>query len=93
MSDRQRTETVRAGDELPVSQTVLETVAEVTGNDVTALAPLYEAVEPEALDDLLSPRPNGDGEPLGIAFEYSGCQVTVERKGETVTVTATPETV
>ena len=93
MTDSQYSVTTTAGDELPVSQAVVESVADATSRDVADLAPLVRTVDPDALDGLLAPRPGNKSGPLGLTFEYSGCRVTVERRedgGVTVSVRNEP---
>jgi hypothetical protein len=94
VSERQRTVTIATDDELPVSQAVLETIADATATDAMNLPPLYRAVDPEALDALLVPRGSDDGAPVTLAFDYHDCQVTVEREDEdtvTISVATGPE--
>ena len=81
-----------AGDELPVSQAVLETVADAAACDTTDLEPLYRAIDPEALDAVLAPRPSGDSGPVGVAFTYDDYRVTVERGDENTVAVAVSET-
>lgn len=61
---------------------VVEVVARQSDTDPVALPPLYEAVDPDALDDLLCPRPERD-EPVGVCvqFPYAGYRVTVDGDG------------
>lgn len=72
------------------SERVVEKVAEQEGVSPTALSrPLNEVVDPEALDALFEPQP--DGRPRGdgrVEFEYYGYMVTVDVDG-TVTVDET----
>lgn len=83
--------TVTTADDGAVSGVVAETVAEVKGCGLTDLDPLYGAIDPDALDALFDERSDGDGDAVGITFEYSGCRVTVERgSDDAVVVTATP---
>lgn len=57
----------------PTSTTVLEAIAEVKGVDIVELSPpLYETVDPEALDKLFQ---GGHGE---VHFEYLDYEVTVD---------------
>ncbi len=78
-----------------VSRAVIAATSDATGRDVTELQPLFRAVDPDALDALLAPRSaERGGGPLGIAFAYGGCRVTVERIEDgtaSVTVARTPE--
>ncbi|WP_247728728.1 HalOD1 output domain-containing protein [Halovivax limisalsi] len=71
----------------PVSQAVVEAVAEAEGIDVTdveppAFEPLYEVVDPEALDLLFAPTVGGAERAAGsVSFEYAGHDVTVYSDG------------
>ena len=70
------------------SARVIEAVAEARGVDPLDLPPLYDVIDPDALNRLFnsdSPgRPNGPGR---VTFTLSGCEVVVESDGE-VTATA-----
>lgn len=62
-----------------VSTSVVQGVAAVTGDAPTEIEPLYEAVDPDALDRLVaSLRGDGGGE---VRFVLDGCEVTVEADG------------
>lgn len=60
-----------------VSTAVVCHVASVTDSDPTALPPLYDAIDPEALNRLV----DGSDE-LVVEFEYDGFRVTVTGDGE-----------
>ena len=64
------------------STAVVETVAAVLDREPTAFDPLFEAVDPEALDAVTL---SADGL---VSFRYAGCLVTVATTG---TVTVEPE--
>lgn len=67
----------------PPSIGVLEAVTAATGTPATDLRPLYEVVDPDALDDLFRPSA-GDGHANGaVSFRYAGCTVTVHADGRT----------
>lgn len=54
-------------------------VAAARDRPVTALAPLYDAVDPDALDRLVEPPGTGaDGGTVAVTFEYEGTTVTVD---------------
>ncbi|WP_436345552.1 HalOD1 output domain-containing protein [Natronorubrum sp. FCH18a] len=59
---------------------VVSAVAEVEGADPVELPPLYEAIDPEALNDLLTSRP----EPVTVSFQYAGYDVDVRGSGKVV---------
>jgi hypothetical protein len=54
------------------SEAVVAAVADRAGVDRTDLPPLFEAVDPDALDALFA-----DRRPGRVAFEYAGYEVTV----------------
>lgn len=59
----------------PVSRTIVAAVAAHTGTDPLELEPLYDTVDPDALDSLF-----GTGEDQSstrVAFTYCGCDVVV----------------
>lgn len=69
-------------DRETVSEAVVLAVAEAEGCVPTALDPLTETVDPDALDDLFNP---GNGRSrrtnIYISFIYSQSQVTIARGG------------
>jgi len=71
----------RASSQSP-SERVVAAVAETEGVDPRNLTPLYEAVDPEALDALLQRRGNSPGiDGIGVTFTYHGYEVTVREDG------------
>ena len=67
------------GSETPPSIRVVETVADALDADPTELGPLYEAVDPDALDALFESPERFTGGCVTFAFE--GCTVTVDADG------------
>lgn len=65
----------------PPSQAVVERVASCEGVDHTALVPLYEVIDPDALDGLIETSAPNDPA-LQIEFTYHGYDVTVTSDGE-----------
>ena len=67
------------------STAVIETVAVASDREPTGIEPLYEVIDPDALDALV--RANGD-EPVGVGttvtFEFGGQSVTVHGGGSVV---------
>lgn len=59
------------------SEAVVNVVAAIEETDPVALSPLFEAVEPDALDALADSVRDGDDESLRLTFSYEGHQVTV----------------
>ena len=63
------------------STAVVETMADVLGRDPTDLAPLFEVVDPQALDRLCARRvPHREGDRT-VAFTYLDHEVTVKSLG------------
>jgi hypothetical protein len=74
------------------SRRVVREVAEATGSDPTDLPPLYEVVDPDALDGLFRSR-TAESETSGtevagsgpvVRFSYADRHVSVRRDGVTV---------
>lgn len=67
----------------PLSTRVVERVATFKGTDSVELDPLYEAIDPDALNRLFT---NASGASRGgqISFAYCGCEVIVEDDGQVV---------
>lgn len=59
-------------DESP-SEAVLRSVATITGVTAVELDPLYETIDPDALDALFE-----GNAPASVTFFYAGCRVVVE---------------
>lgn len=57
------------------STAVVETVADVTGQDVTDLPPLHGHVDSDALDALLTTDAGGSDDSIRVTFEYAGYRV------------------
>ncbi len=72
-----------------MSTEIVQRVATVTGREVTQLPPLYETIDPEALDAVIDSATT-DESSLALRFAYSGCQVLVDGSG-TVRVEITPD--
>ena len=69
----------RDGANTPV-YTVVSAVAEVTDSDPVDLPPLYDAVDPEALNDLFTAR--ADPTVDQVTFRYAGYSIVVRGSGE-----------
>jgi len=70
--------TVPLEDDRPTTQTVVETVAAVEGVDATDLStPLYDSVDPDALDSLCAVSNERDP-PMRVEFRYAGYLVCVQ---------------
>lgn len=57
----------------PISERVVRAVATYTDTDPLELPPLYDAIDPDALNALVSELSGG-----GLSFQYAGHSVTVE---------------
>ena len=59
-------------------ETVLTAVAEQEDTSPTALEPLYDVIDPDALNRLFAPTNGGEARTLGrVVFSYCGYEVTV----------------
>ena len=65
----------------PVSTKVVQQVAAVTGQEVAQLQPLYDTIDPEALDAIMNSGAADTPSPI-IQFTYSGYRITVDESGE-----------
>lgn len=63
----------------PVSHTVIAAVSEVTNCDPIELDPLYEYIDPEALDTIFRSSSTGDTnhDEVCLEFDYKTTRVTV----------------
>jgi hypothetical protein len=61
------------------SAAVTEHISAMTGREQTDFAPLYETIDPEALDSLVDSSDRST--PVSISFEYAGHSVTVRSDG------------
>jgi len=83
MAATERGNGVEIDDEWEPSTAIVRAVSSHTGQSVMELPPLYEAVDPDALDALFSGR-----QTLGVlTFAYAGHDVTI-RTDQTVDVVA-----
>ncbi|GAB7018289.1 HalOD1 output domain-containing protein [Halostagnicola bangensis] len=75
----------------PLSVQLVRKIAEKEGIDPTELdAPLYDVINPEALNELFEPRRNGESRCGTVEFTYQGYQIVVEQDdsggGPTITL-------
>lgn len=70
----------------PLSTRVVTAVAETLECETTELDPLYQYIDPDALDQLFAPHLDGTKRIGYVRFEMEGCQVVVE-SDRTVDVT------
>ncbi|MFP8953906.1 HalOD1 output domain-containing protein [Natrialbaceae archaeon A-arb3/5] len=72
-------------DTASVSIAIVNAVAAKREDDPTSLPPLYDWIDPDALDQLFT-----NGHELAISFEYDDHEISVERvNGFTITVDGT----
>lgn len=77
----------RTTPDQPPSEAVVEAVAEVPGtaasgaDDPTALPPLYDVVDTDALNALFERAWDSDVAGVSVTFRYADCIVTVEGTG------------
>ena len=64
-----------------VSAAVIDAVGSVSDQDTTEMPPLYESVDPDALDALFS-RSRSIDDPQSVQFEFNGHHVRVENDGD-----------
>lgn len=71
------------GDGDCISTTVINAVAAVVGKAPSDLQPLYDAIDPDALDSLLRSFrcTEAGGDRAVVAFRFDECEVTVESDG------------
>lgn len=76
-----------SGGDSTVTARIVSTIAELEGVDPVALdSPLYEAVDPDALEALVQ---DGSEASVTVGFDYAGYRVTVVSEDE-LSVEATP---
>lgn len=64
------------------SESVVATIAALAGEEPTELTPLYEAVEPDAIDALVEhARRTGHPDRTRLTFAYAGYEVSVRGDG------------
>jgi hypothetical protein len=74
----------------PPSAAVVETVATALDCDPMEMDPLYEYIDPDALDDLVGASDsNPTGRETSISFRFDGHRVTVSGSGEVAVRTVT----
>jgi hypothetical protein len=70
---------VERNDTVPTCTAVIEAVAAVSDRDATDLPPLYESIDPDALNMLFDPVDDHSDRPLAVSFTYFGYRVRVDR--------------
>lgn len=75
-------DTLDADEDDPVSQRVVAKVAAATDSDPLELDPLYQSIDPDALDRLFGGDADVPRETEGfVQFSVSGCEVVVRADG------------
>lgn len=71
-----------------ISVAVVTAVADILGRDPNTIEPLYNAIDPEALDALFVPT-RTNSRPVGgqVTFSLEGCDVAVYANGRVEVVT------
>lgn len=69
-------------NERPASVRVMEALSAQANVDPLELRPLYEVVDPDALDALFRGTSDGRSAPTTVRFEYEGYTVAVRGDGE-----------
>jgi hypothetical protein len=59
---------------------IVEAVAAATGQDTTQLAPLYQELDPDALNALVT-KPTAGDELITVSFTYTDRRITVRNDG------------
>lgn len=75
---------VQSDENRSTSEKVINAVAETTGTDPTRMTPLYDVVDPDALDRLFDPQSRRPGSGVRVVFTFESCEVTVEANGRVV---------
>ena len=67
-----------------VSIAIVEAVAEITNVEVLDIDPLYESIDPDALNKIFEPRAEGEPRKIGgsVTIAANECTVTVYSDGE-----------
>jgi hypothetical protein len=75
------TNVCQSGD---VSETVVTTVAQATGADPLEMVPLYNVIDPDALNAIFDPAGTAQPPSVKVSFRMAGCDVVVDADGEVV---------
>lgn len=69
----------------PPTEAVIAAVAAAKDADETALPPLFERIDPDALESLFAATSDRTGQRNGnLTFDYAGCQITVNSHGTVI---------
>lgn len=72
-----------------VTELVVDCIADATGRDPLELPPLWEVIDPEALNKLFEPMKSGKSRAGTVRFTYCNHEVTVEYQSSVI-VSAEP---
>lgn len=78
-------------DAVDPSIAVVKTVAAATDREATALKPVYEVLDPDALDALVGEHGVQTATEASVSFIYEQCKVTVNSSGDVVVWTLDSE--
>lgn len=67
-----------------ISQRVIDRVSSERGVDPLDLPPIYDTIDPDALDKLFQNGTDGTGTTGRVVFSLAGCEVVVHGTGEVV---------
>lgn len=76
-----RTFITEQSDDVSIGSRIVMAVADTLGIEPLDMEPLYETVDPDALESIVDSTKQVDGSGLGITFELEGCTVEVEGSG------------
>jgi hypothetical protein len=85
-TDQSQLEIAEENTESP-SRTIIHRISEVTDQNISQLPPLYETIDPDALDNLLNSI-EGNDTFVSIEFTYAGEQISIDTDGLLVTVSS-----
>lgn len=86
-SSREDPETIRARydwSSTSPSVAVVDTIAIAANREPESLTPLYEVIDPDALNAVIAPPSGGVASDLSLTFRFEGYDVTVRRDGTVV---------
>lgn len=71
------------------AESVIKAVSRLAGEDAEAMDPLFDVVDPDALNTLCDGDPSDERAPRRVSFRFNGCDVVVYGDGRTVVSRAT----
>ncbi|WP_336326674.1 HalOD1 output domain-containing protein [Halovenus sp. HT40] len=72
------------GESETAAESVVRAVSKLTGADPEAMDPLYDVVDPDALNTLCDPDLGDEGSSPRVSFQFSSCKVVVYGDGRTI---------